>query len=60
MENTLPNDHPWNNLRLEFKENIKPKSILKNVKQEEKEQEECCLTRKKSKTKWYNNHCLIM
>ena len=58
MNNTLPKDHPWNDLRLEFKENIKPKSILKNIKYEE--QEECCLTRKKSKKNWKNKHCLIM
>ena len=55
---TLPKDHPWNNLKLEFKENVKPKSILKNIKHEE--QEECCLTRKKLKTKRSINHCLIM
>ena len=40
MENTLPKDHPWNDLKLEFKENIKPKTILKNIKQES--QDECC------------------
>lgn len=58
---TLPKDHPWNNLKLEFKENVKPKSILKNIKHEEQEeQEECCLTRKKLKTKRSINHCLIM
>ena len=45
MENTLPKDHPWNDLKLEFKENIKPKTILKNIKQES--QDECCLTRTK-------------
>ena len=55
MENKLPRDHPWNELKLEFKENIKPKSILKNIKQES--QEECCLTRSKIKS---SKHCLIM
>ena len=58
MENTLPKDHPWNDLKLEFKENIKPKSIIKNIKQES--QDECCLTRTKIKSKKSSKHCLIM
>ena len=65
MDHLLHSDHPWHNLRLEFKEQIKPVSIINDIKQENNE--ECFLKRNicesspsKKDKKCYKKHCVIM
>lgn len=71
MNSLLHPDHPWSKLRLEFKEQMKPVSILKEIKQEHNE--ECFLKRNcicespppinrdnKENKNCYEKHCLIM